>query len=94
MNRNWLELKVTGEAKRFLDANNLHIIVLGFDLVFSGHRSILVSNRRNGSIFFDRSELSRGFEMLAFSQERVDLSLKGLDLLGAGESCEEEAQCD
>ncbi len=94
MDRNWLELKVTREAKRLLDADNLHAIVLGFDLVFNAHRSILVSNRSNGSILFGRSELSSGFEMLAFSQERVDFGLKGPDLLGAGESCEEKAQCD
>ncbi len=78
LNGNWLELNVTGETDDFLDADNFHVIVFGFDLVFDAHGSVLVSNRSHGSILFGGDELSSGFEMLAFSEERVNSGLERL----------------
>lgn len=76
-----IELEVTRKSHDLFDSNDFHIISIRFDIIFEVHRSILVGNSSNWTLFFNRDQLSRGFQMLTFSQESINTCLFGLSKL-------------
>jgi len=76
-----IELEVTRKSHDLFDSNDFHIISIRLDIIFEVHRSILVGNSSNGTLFFNRNQLSRRFQMLTFPQESVNTCLFGLSKL-------------